>query len=75
MSGLVDAEEGEVAVLSHFSVFGPVDQKRCVLRGFEFGRVGIADIEGDCFAAEPITDIIGVTVVEGDADGVVENHF
>ena len=37
--------------------------------------MGVVDGEGDGLPAEPITDVVGIAVVEGDADGVVKNHF
>lgn len=54
MAGFVDAQEGEVAVLPHFAVFGAVDEEGRVARGSEFGGVGVVYGEGDGLAAEPL---------------------
>jgi hypothetical protein len=62
VTGLVDAEEAQIAVLTHFAVFGAVDGEGFVARGGEFGAVGVVEGEGDCLAAEPVADVIGVTV-------------
>ena len=44
VAGLVDAQEGEVAVLAHFAVFGPVHEERRVARRPEFGCVRVVDL-------------------------------
>jgi len=60
VTGLVDAEEAEVAVLAHFAVFGAVDGEGLVARGGEFGAVGVVEGQRDCLAAEPVADVVGV---------------
>jgi hypothetical protein len=57
MAGFVDAQEGEVAVLSHFAVFGAVDEERRVAGGAKFGGVSVAYGQGDGLAAEPLGDV------------------
>jgi hypothetical protein len=54
MAGFVDAQEGEVAVLADFAVFGAVDEKGRVVGGAELGGVGVVYGEGDGLAAEPL---------------------
>lgn len=71
--GLVHAQETELAVLAHFAVLGAVDDKGCVAGGVELFRVRVLQCETDGLAAEPIADVVGVTVDEGDADAVVED--
>jgi hypothetical protein len=61
VTGLVDAEETQVAVLTHFAVLGAVDGEGLVACCGEFGAVGVVEGEGDCLAAEPVADVIGVT--------------
>ena len=63
MSSLVDAEEGQVSVLTHFAVFGAVDGEWLVAGGGEFGAVGVVQSEGDGLAAEPVADVVGVAGV------------
>jgi len=60
VTGLVNAEEAEVAVLTHFAVFGAVDGEGLVARGGEFGAVGVVESQRDCLAAEPVADVVGV---------------
>ena len=73
MAAFVHAQEAEVAVLAHLAVLGAVDDKGRVAGGGEFGFVSIVDGEGDGLAAEPVADVVGVAVVESNADAVGEN--
>ena len=75
MACFVDAHEAVIAVLAHFAVLGAVDDEGGVARGAEFGGVGVLDLEGDGLPAEPVADVVGVAVVHGYADGVVEDGF
>jgi hypothetical protein len=54
VAGFVDAQEGEVAVLAHFAVFGAVDGEGGVVAGAELRGVGVIYGEGDGLAAEPL---------------------
>lgn len=54
VASLVDAREGEVAVLPHFAVLNSVDNKGRVARGAEFVAVRIVHRERNGFAAEPL---------------------
>lgn len=75
MARLVDPREAEVAVLAHFAVLGPVNDKGGVARGSECIGMRVVDGEGDGLPAEPVADVVGVAVVQSHADGVVEDHF
>ena len=75
MPRFVDSHEAEIPILSYFTVFFSVDDEGGVAGSAEFCAVGVVDGEGDSLAAEPVADVVGVAVVEGDADGVVEDHF
>lgn len=59
MAGLVDAQEGKVAVLSHLAVLGAVHGERHVACGAELVGVGVVNRKGDGFAPEPIADVYG----------------
>lgn len=41
MASFVNAQEGQVSVLTHFAVFGAVDGERLIAGGGEFGAVGV----------------------------------
>jgi len=69
---LVDTGEGEVAVLARLAVLDAVDDQGRVARGAELGRVFVVGGQGDGLAAEPVADVVGVAVDEGDADGELE---
>ena len=75
MPRLIDFHKAEIPILSHFTVFFSVNDERCVISSTEFCAVGVVDGEGDGFSAEPVADVVGIAVVEGDADGVVEDHL
>jgi hypothetical protein len=60
VTSLVDAEEAQVAILAHFAILGAVDGEGFVAGCGEFGAVGVVEGEGDCLAAEPVADVIGV---------------
>lgn len=47
VAGLVDAQEGEVAVLADGAVLGAVDDEGRVAGAAEGGGVGVVDLEGD----------------------------
>ena len=71
--GLIHAQETELAVLAHFAVLGAVDDKGGVAGGVEFFRVRVLQCEGDGLAAEPVADVVSITVDEGDTNAVVED--
>lgn len=52
-----------------------IHDERRVIGGAEFCAVGVVDGEGDSLAAKPVADVVGVTVEQGYADGVVEDHL
>ncbi len=73
VAGLVHAQKGELAVLADFAVFGAVDDKGGVAGGVEFLGVGVFEGERDGLAAEPIADVICVSVDKGDANTVAKD--
>ena len=75
MTRLIDPQETKIPILPHFTVFFSIDDERCVTSGAELCAVGVVDGEGDGFPAKPVADVVGIAVVECDADGVVEDHF
>ena len=75
MPRLINSQETKVPILPHFTVFFSVDDERCVISSAEFCAVGVVDGEGDGLPAEPVANVVGIAVVEGDTDGVVEDHF
>ena len=75
MPRLIDSHKAEIPILSHFTVFFSVNDERCVISSTEFCAVDVVDGERHGFPAEPVADVVGIAVVEGDADGVVEDHL
>jgi len=47
VAGLVDAQEGEVAVLADGAVLDAVDDEGGIAGAAEGGGVGVVDLEGD----------------------------
>ena len=72
MSGLVDPSEAEIAILPHLAVLDVVDDEGRVAGGVEFLGVRVVDLLRDGLAAEPVADVVGVAVHEGDAHVQVE---
>ena len=70
---LVDAREAEIARLARFTQFLAVDSHGRVPCGAEGIRVGVVDLQRDGLAAEPVANVVGVTVVEGYRDAGVED--
>ena len=66
---LVHPGEGEVAVLARLAVLLAVDHEGDVGRLAELGCLGVLGGERDRLAAEPVADVVGVAVDEGDAHG------
>ncbi len=65
MAGLEDAREGEVAVLADEAAGAGVGADGGVAGGAEGGKVGVGDLEGDGFGAEPWVRMLeGVRVGE-----------
>lgn len=67
VAGLVDARKGEIAVFARLAVLDAVDGEWHIARGVEFVTVRPLRAEGDGFAAEPVADVVGVAVDEGDS--------
>lgn len=75
MTRFIYPHEAKIPILSHFTVFFSIDDERRVISSTELCAVGVVDGEGDGFPAEPVADVVGIAVQEGDADGVVEDHL
>ena len=75
MSGFVDSCKAEIAILPDLAVLDVVDHEGRVAGGVELFRVRVVDLLGDGLAAEPVADVIGVAVHEGDAHVEVEQVF
>ena len=75
MPRLIYSRKTKIPVLPHFTVFFSVDDERCVVSSGELCAVGVIEGEGDGLPAEPVAGEVGIAVVEGDADGVVKDHF
>ena len=70
---LIYSRETEVSILPHLAVLDAVDEEGSVASGIEGGFVGVVDGEGHGFAAEPVANIVCVTVEEGNANAVAED--
>ena len=75
MARFIDTHEAEIPILAHFTVLFSINKERCITSCAEFGSVRIINAKGDGLAAEPVTDVVSVTVIQSYADGVVENRF
>lgn len=73
MARLVDASKGEVAILARLAVLLSVNKEGSVPGGLELLAVLVLGGEGDGLAAEPVADVISVTVDQGDAHGAGED--
>lgn len=73
VAGLVDAAEGEVAVLTDLAAdVGRVDLEVGVAGGVEGRGGGVVDGERDGLAAEPVAGVVAVAVHEGHLDAGIE---
>ena len=72
MSGFVDPREAEIAILPDLAVFDVVDDEGRVAGCVELLGVRVVDLLGDGLAAEPVADVVGVAVHEGDAHVQIE---
>jgi hypothetical protein len=75
MTGLVNAKEAEVAVLTDLAVLLAVDDERSIAGSSKFGSVVVVHRKRDGFAAEPIANVIRVSVVQGNSNALVEEVF
>lgn len=62
MSSLVDAREGEIAILPYLAILGAVDEEGGVACSVELRCVRVVDLFGDCFATKPIADVVSIAV-------------
>lgn len=70
---LIYSRETEVSILPHLAVLDAVDDEGRVASGVEGDFVGVVDGEGYSFAAEPVANIVCVTVEEGNTNTVPED--
>lgn len=75
MSRFVDPHEREIAVLADLAIFGSVDSEGRVARGAELCGVGVVESKGNGLTAEPIADVICVSVVHTHAQTGGEQHL
>ena len=70
MSCLVDAREGEVAVLPALAVLHAIDRHWRVAGLAELLGVRVVQVEGNCLASEPVANVVGVSAVAKKSRGV-----
>jgi hypothetical protein len=58
MTSLVDPSEAEIAVFARLAVFNAIDDHRGIACGAEFLGAGEVCCQTDCFAAEPVANVI-----------------
>ena len=75
MPRLINSRKTQIPVLPHFAEFFSVDDERCIISSGKLCAMSVIEGEGDGLPAEPVAGEVGIAVVEGDADGVVEDHF
>lgn len=69
MACLIDASEGEITILASFPILDAVDFQGRVPCASELGGLGVVRSEGNGLTAEPVADVIGVAIDEGDTHG------
>lgn len=62
VSGFVNAEETQVAILADLSVLSAVDGEGLVAGCSEFLAVGVVQGKRNGLATEPVADVVGITV-------------
>ena len=75
MPGLIDSRKTEISILPHFTKFFSINDEGCVISSSKLCAVGVIEGQGDGLPAEPVAGVVGIAVVEGNADGVVEDLF
>jgi hypothetical protein len=75
VSRFVDSSEREVAVLSCLTVLNTVDLHWGVASFAELGCTWMISSETDCLSAEPVADIVGVTVDKRHSHRAVQDHL
>lgn len=75
MTRFIDTKEGEIAILANFAVFDSIDCHRLVSGSRKLRLMDIVDSERYCLAAKPVTDVVSISIIEGDADTGVKKHF
>lgn len=75
MASLIDPCEREIPILAHLAVLHAVDEERSVARSPKFFGVRVVYGKRDGFAAEPVADVVCVSIDESDADAILEDLF
>ena len=75
MPGLIDSRKTEISILPHFTEFFSINDEGCVISSSKLCTVVVIEGQGDGLPAEPVAGVVGIAVVEGNADVVVEDHF
>lgn len=73
MPSFVDPRKAEVAIFAHLAVLNAVNKERAVAGSVEGSLIGVIDCKRNCFAAEPVANIVSIAVEECNADAVAEN--
>lgn len=75
MTSLVNASKREVTILAGLTIFDAIHGEGSISRRAELLAVGIFGCERDGLAAEPVADVICVTVDESDTNWSSEDIF
>ena len=75
MPGLIDSCKTEISILSHFTKFFSINDEGCVISSSKLCAVVVIEGQRGGLPAEPVAGVVGITVVESNADVVVEDHF
>lgn len=75
MARLVDAQEGEVAVLAHLAVLLAANHEGYIAGSCEFGLMLVLESQGDGLPAKPVAYVIGIAVKKCDTDAVGQNQL
>jgi len=72
---LIHTSKGEVSVFASLAVFHTVNEERRITGSLELFAVLVLGCEGDSLATEPVADVVGVTVDQGNTYGAGEDIF
>ena len=75
MPGLIDSRKTEVSILPHFTKFFSINDEGYVISSSKLCTVVVIEGQGGGLPAKPVAGVVGIAVVEGNADVVVEDHF
>jgi hypothetical protein len=74
-SDLLDASEGEVAILPRLTILHAIHHHRCVARRVELLGVGVLYSLTYCLSTKPIADVVRIAVDHRHSDRRVEDRF